>query len=246
MILAVVQARMSSSRLPGKALLEAAGKPLLAHVVDRLKRAKSIGKIVLATGDGPANDPIRDLAEKLGVDCFSGSEDDVLDRFFQAARPYAPKAVVRVTGDCPLLDPEVVDRLVATLGDSDIAGTGPSFPEGIDAEAISFAPLEAAWNEAKLPSEREHVTAFIWKRPERFVQKRLEHSRDLSKIRVTCDEPQDFEVLKTALAYFKDNPSGVEDIAAFFEARPELAALNSDIVRNEGYLLSLAKEKRKQ
>lgn len=246
MILGVIQARMGSSRLPGKALLDVAGKPLLAHAIERLRRVATLDKIIVATGQDARNEPIRDLARSYGLDCFSGSEDDVLDRFYQAALPHRPDAVVRVTGDCPLVDPDVVDRLVALFlkeTPAGIAGTGPTFPEGLDAEVVAWTALEAARREATLRSEREHVTAWIWKNAARFPQKRLECTRDLSWIRVTCDEPKDLEVLRIVLGHFTDGrPSGVDALAGYFDAHPEVTLLNSHIPRNEGYKISLDKD----
>lgn len=244
MTVAVIQARLGSSRLPGKALTDVCGRPLLSYTVDRLRRARSVGTVVLATGEGAENDPLRAFAAASGLACFSGSEADVLDRFYRAALPYGPSDVLRITGDTPLLDPETVDRLVALFRENppaDIAGTGASMPEGVDAEVLSFAALEAAWKEARLPSEREHVTAFLWKRPERFAQKRLENPEDLSHIRVTCDEPADLEVIRRVVADFQGaGPATLAELAAYFKAHPEVRRINGHIVRNEGYLRSLA------
>lgn len=217
---------------------------MLAHTIARLARAKSVQKTVLATGDGPENDPLREFARVAGLPCYSGSEGDVLDRFYRAALPYAPTDVVRITGDTPLLDPATIDRLIElyrAAPPADLAGTGQTMPEGVDAEVVSFTALEAAWREADLPSEREHVTAFLWKRPERFAQKRLENSEDLSHIRVTCDEAQDLEVIRRVVADFGGaGPASLGELATYFKAHPEVQRINGHIVRNEGYLRSLA------
>ena len=164
-VLAIVQARMDSTRLPGKVLKEVNGKPLIEILFQRLSRSKEIDEIILATSKNLENDRLAETVEKLGFDVFRGSENDVLDRYYQAAKPYSPKAVVRITGDCPIIDPQLVDKVISLYKESNVDYASntdpPTYPDGLDTEVFSFAVLEAAHRQAEEPFEREHVTPFI-------------------------------------------------------------------------------------
>lgn len=244
-ILAVLQARMSSSRLPGKVLLRVCGKPLLQHQIERVQRCRALGGLVVATSTHPDDDPIEALCESLGVWIYRGSLNDVLDRFVQAARPYQPEWVVRLTGDCPLADPGVIDRVasMASQGDYDYVSSAlhPTFPDGLDAECVRHACLEQAGAEAALASEREHVTSYIYARPERFTLGEIRHPVDLSGLRWTVDEPLDFVFVSQVFERLHPaNPAfSMEDVLALLDREPQLARLNGGIVRNEGYDRSL-------
>ena len=158
MILGILQARASSRRLPGKVMKPILGRPMLERQIERLRRARRLDKLVVATSTDPSDDPIAALCRSLAVECFRGSLDDVLDRFYQAARRAAPRAVVRLTGDCPLADPAVIDQLIElhARGGYDYTSNTltRSYPDGLDAEVTQLHCLEAAWREARLPSER--------------------------------------------------------------------------------------------
>ncbi|MNL17143.1 3-deoxy-manno-octulosonate cytidylyltransferase [compost metagenome] len=248
MILAILQARVSSTRLPGKVLKPLLGKPMLLRQIERLKRARSIDRLIVATSVGPEDDALASLCIENGLECFRGSLDDVLDRFYQAARAVQPAHVMRLTGDCPLTDPEILDRLAELhLGAAcDYSSTAlePTFPDGLDAELMTFSALEQAWQEAKLPSQREHVTPFLYQHPERFAIRALKNEVDLSAMRWTVDEPSDFEfVTRVYEGLYADNPSfGMRDVLAFLDRRQELQTLNHHFERNEGYEKSLRKD----
>jgi len=243
--LAVLQARLSSSRLPGKVLLPVLGRPMLALQIERLRRSRRLDLLVVATSDEFADDPIADMCAKENVECFRGSLDDVLDRFYMAARQYNPKTVVRLTGDCPLADAAVIDACIDLFraGDFDYASNAlrPSFPDGLDVEVIRAECLEQAWREAALPSEREHVTPFIHGHPERYRIGHYRHSQDLSALRWTVDEPEDLDFVRAVYAeLYPGNPEfSMQDVLALLQSHPRLAAMNSHHQRNEGLATSL-------
>jgi spore coat polysaccharide biosynthesis protein SpsF (cytidylyltransferase family) len=171
-ITAIIQARMGSTRLPGKVLMDLAGKTVLARVVSRLRRAERVDEIVVATTDSLADDAIVPECHQLKVEYFRGSENDVLDRYYQTARVCAAGAVVRITSDCPVIDPQLVDetiRLLQQQGGDYCSNVLPrTYPRGLDTEVFTVAALEQAWREARDPSEREHVTPYFYRHPELF------------------------------------------------------------------------------
>jgi len=243
-VLGILQARASSSRLPGKVLKPILGRPMLLHQLDRVRRARSLDALVVATSTDPSDDPIETLCASAGVACFRGSLDDVLDRFYQTAIAYRPRTIVRLTGDCPLTDPTLIDRVVEFFGtdDFDIAGTANTFPDGLDVEVVRFDILERAWKEATRPSDREHVTLMVHRQPERFRVGRYPSETDLSHMRWTVDEPQDFELVRRIYeALYPRNPAfTTPDILELLAAQPELLQVNQGIRRNEGLERSLA------
>lgn len=249
MILAILQARMGSSRLPGKVLKDIVGKPMLLHQIERVQHSTRIDKLIVATSDQEVDNPLEQLCRINGLECFRGSLDDVLDRFYQAAKREKPDHVVRLTGDCPLADPEVIDRLVAFYqnGDYEYAGNTiePTFPHGLDAEIFSFAALEVAWKEATLPSHREHVTLFIKNNGERFRLGSFTDCEDRSHLRWTVDEPADFEFVTRVfeMLYTSKPQFTSEDVYDIIEAEPELCNINANIDRNEGLNKSLAADR---
>lgn len=248
MILAILQARVSSTRLPGKVLKPLLGKPMLLRQVERLKRAGSIDRLIIATSVGPEDDALAALCLENELECFRGSLDDVLDRFYQAAKAVQPTHVMRLTGDCPLTDPDILDRLaelhLSTGCDYSSTALEPSFPDGLDAELMTFVALEQAWREATLPSQREHVTPFLYNHPERFAIRALKNDVDLSSLRWTVDEPSDFEfVTRVYEGLYPTHPTfGMRDVLAFLEEHQALTALNHHFERNEGYEKSLRKD----
>jgi spore coat polysaccharide biosynthesis protein SpsF len=236
---------MGSSRLPGKVLLPLDDKPILFRVVERLRFVEELAEVVVATGDSPANDPIRNLCHAEGISCFSGSDDDVLDRYHRAALHFRADPVLRVSSDCPLVDPAIVRRALdlfeAHRDEIVYLGFDPSFPEGLDVEVITFEALETAWREARLRSDREHVTPFIWRQPDRFPQDRIRNGTTVSEEHWSVDRPQDYELVKTihTALYRPGTPFGMAEILTFLEAHPELRRLNAGAVRQEGYLKSI-------
>lgn len=240
MILGLLQARSSSTRLPGKVMLPLAGAPMLARQIERLRRSAMIDMLVLATSDRPEDDCVAELAEAAGIASYRGSLDDVLDRFYRAAEPYRPDYIVRVTGDCPLIDWELVDRCIrfAADGSYDYASNAlkPTWPDGLDVEVMTSVALREAWAEATSTVDREHVTPFINRQLDRFRLGSLENDVDLSAMRWTVDEPGDYEfVSRVYEALYPTNPAfTTADILQLLTARPELIQLNAGIERNEG------------
>ncbi len=193
---AIIQARMGSTRLPNKVLAEIAGRPMLWHVADRARRARSLDGVVVATSDSPADIAIVNFCVQNGVQCFRGSHDDVLDRYYQASKLFKADVIVRLTADCPLLDSRVVEKVIEEFFADNydyVSNTlEPTFPAGLYTEVLRQEALEQAWRDARLKSEREHVTPYIWKRPLLFRLGIVKHGHDLSRLRWTVDEAEDF------------------------------------------------------
>ena len=242
-VVAIVQARMSSSRLPGKVLDILAGKPVLYHIHERISECRLIDEIVIATSQEPSDEAINKFCQNHHIPCFRGSLDDVLDRFYQAAVNYKADVIVRITGDCPLIDPVIVDAVVAGFlgGEYDSFGLGGEFPDGLDCTVFSFGAIETAWKEAGLPSEREHVGPYIEKNPNIFKNGALTLYSGLSFMRWTLDEQADLELLKIVFdqLYREGSVFYTHEILEFVKANPQIAKINAGIVRNEGYLKSL-------
>lgn len=247
---AVVQARTASTRLPGKVLADVAGEPLLARLLQRLRRARSVDDAIVATSDGAEDDAVAEAALRCGAGLHRGSRDDVLDRFAGAVRAAGAATAVRITADCPLLDPALVDRAVSEHGAGAFDYTSTAlpgartFPDGLDVEVVEASVLESARREARLPSEREHVTPWIWTRPQRFRLHAVRGERDLSHLRWTVDVPEDLQLVREVFAeLLPAQPDfGTADVLALLERRPELARLNAHVARNEGYARSLERD----
>ncbi len=243
--LGVLQARVSSSRLPSKVLLPILGEPMLFRQLERLNRCISVNELIVATSDDSTDVTLARECENRGIKCFRGSLDDVLDRFVQAARSYEPEAIVRLTGDCPLADPELIDKVIEYFWEGDfdyVTNCDPTtFPDGLDVEVIKFSCLETAHREAVLPSHREHVTPFLRSHPERFRLGNYACDTNRSHLRWTVDEPEDFEFVRSI--YEKLYPAkpdfGTDDIIQVLEEHPHLQSINSKFERNEGVKKSL-------
>ncbi|MFA4833307.1 MAG: glycosyltransferase family protein [Patescibacteria group bacterium] len=246
MITTIIQARISSTRLPGKVLLPLGGKTVLENVVERVRKAKLIGETVVATSNGKDDDKIVELCETRGIKYFRGSLDDVLDRYYQTAKHFQAESICRITADCPLIDPEVIDRVAKKYleGEYDyVSNTHPTatYPDGLDVEIFSFKALERAWQEAILLSEREHVTSYIWNNPDKFKIGNVKNSLDLSTYRLTIDENKDYELLKKI---FKEVSNlTMLNIVKFLDERQDIKNINADITRDEGYYKSLENDK---
>jgi spore coat polysaccharide biosynthesis protein SpsF (cytidylyltransferase family) len=242
---AIVQARVGSTRLPGKVLADLAGAPLLARMIERVRACRTLAGVVVATTDRSADDAIAALAETLGVDVFRGSEDDVLARYADAADRFDADPIVRLTSDCPLIDPTLVDRCVekflATPGCHHLS-LGGEFPDGLDTEVIDARALRRADADAKLASEREHVTPYIWNRPAIFRLAHLRFPKKLGNRRWTVDEPADLAFVRAVYArlWRPGYVFGWEEVEDLCRREPVLAAMNAGIVRNAGYRKSLA------
>jgi spore coat polysaccharide biosynthesis protein SpsF len=240
---AVVQARMGSTRLPGKVLQDVGGRPLLALVLERASRIAGVDELAVATSELATDDPVADLARRLGVRVVRGSELDVLDRYATAAASLEADLVVRITSDCPLVDPAVIDRLLAfrAAGELDYAavltGAVPAegrlrFPDGLDTEVLRASVLAEASREATAAYDREHVTPFIKARPRRFRIGYLEAEQELGDERWTVDHPEDLAFVRAVVARLDDPvTAGLPDILAVLADEPELRALNAAVPR---------------
>ncbi|MEA2578154.1 MAG: spore coat polysaccharide biosynthesis protein SpsF [Chloroflexota bacterium] len=234
-VLCVLQARVSSSRLPGKVLMPLLGEPMLARQIERIQRAKLLDAITVATSDQPSDDGIAGLCASLGVDGFRGDLDDVLDRFYGAAAPRRPDHVVRLTGDCPLTDPALLDALVDihTSGGYDYSSNvhPRTYPDGLDAEIFTFDLLEQAWREATSPAERSHVTPWMYETATGIRQGSLRDSQDRGHLRWTVDYPEDYEFVRRVFEalYVRDPAFGTEDVHELLRSHPEIAAINAHL-----------------
>jgi spore coat polysaccharide biosynthesis protein SpsF len=242
-VTAIIQARMTSSRLPGKVLKEVMGRPLLSYQIERLSFSKMIEKIIIATTLNKEDDPIVKLCQKEGLDFYRGSEDDVLDRYYQTAKRYNTEHIMRLTADCPLIAPDICDSIACAYFESDVdyIRTGETFAEGLDCEIISFEALTRAWLEAESKAEREHVTLYIRNYPELFRTMAKENETDDSRYRITVDEENDFLVVKTILENLykgSDDYFTIREIKSYLDSHLEVYKLNSNIIRNEGLLKS--------
>ncbi len=236
-IVAIVQARMNSTRLSGKILLNIKGKPMLWHVVNRLKHSKLINEIVVATTNDKKDDETAIFCEDNKICFYRGKQEDVLDRYYQAARIHNADIVVRITSDCPLIDPVITDKVVSSyLGNREIVDyvsntIKRTYPRGMDTEVMSFQALEKCWQEAKEKHQREHVTPYIYEHPEIFNLSNLENKRNLSDLRLTVDEEKDLELVRKIYIklYKENNVFFIEDIIKLFENNPDLEEINRDI-----------------
>ena len=250
-VLAITQARYGSTRLPAKILKEVGGVTLLETHLKRILQSELISKLKIATTPEEGASYITAIADKLGVEYHKGSVDDVLDRFYQTALPEHPDYIVRLTSDCPLIDPAIIDQVIKTCidGGYDYASNTliPTFPDGMDVEAFKFSALEKAWKEARLQSEHEHVTPYIKKNSSvmggsLFKSFNVTAEQDRSELRITVDEPRDFELIK-ALIENVGPDKHCDDYIAYLDAHKDIKELNSSIMRNEGYAKSLANDK---
>ncbi len=239
--LAILQARMGSTRFPGKVVRPILGRPMIELLLDRLSQSRLIDRIIVATSQDSRNQPLVDCVCSLGYEIYQGSEEDVLDRYYQAALQYQPETIVRITGDCPLIDPEIVDRAIAAFRTSRVDYLSnvnpPTYPDGLDTEVFSFIALERAWQEAYQPHEREHVTPFI-RESGKFRLSSICHTEDCSKKRWTIDEPEDLEVIENVFKHFAPRHDfGWLEVLALEARNPELFTANQHIARNEGVAL---------
>lgn len=238
-VVAIVQARMGSSRLPGKVLLDLAGRPMLARVVTRTARAVRVDEVVVATSVEPRDQPIAEACARFGWRCFRGSEQDVLDRYYQAAVWAGADVVVRITSDCPFIDPAIVDRALEIFGNGRgldyVSNTLPprTFPRGLDVEVLSRDALAVAWREDTNPAWREHVTPFIYRHPNRFTLQALRHVEDLSRLRWTVDTVEDLALVRHLYDHFGSDTFDWTDVLAVVRAHPEWSALNQHVLQRE-------------
>jgi spore coat polysaccharide biosynthesis protein SpsF len=243
-VVAIIQARMGSTRLPGKVLLDLCGRSVLAHVVTRAMAAPHIDRVVVATTALAADDAIEAEAERRGARIYRGSEHDVLSRYYHAAIREQADVVVRITADCPLIDPELVGAMVAKF----VSRKGServdylsntlkrTFPRGLDAEVLSIAALEHAWRETASPEDREHVTPYLYRHPERFRLENHAGARDASHLRLTLDTAEDWALIHRVVQALDGGTRIVrtEEVVRFLDEHPEIAALNAAVVQKHG------------
>jgi spore coat polysaccharide biosynthesis protein SpsF len=253
---AIIQARMSSSRLPGKVLREIAGKPMLAHVVQRTQRAASVHQVIVATTRDESDDLVADFCLDYQIPFYRGSMHDVLDRYYQAAKQYQAQIIVRITADCPLIDPQVIDETVfgflkvsfstdpththnfpaMTDLPYDFAANrlpppwGRTYPIGLDTEVCNMPALEIAWREAAEKHQREHVMPFFYEQPERFRIFHLDYCADYGSLRWTVDTPEDLEMIRKIFALTApQEPGSWLEILELYQRHPELEQINQQI-----------------
>jgi glutamate-1-semialdehyde 2,1-aminomutase len=246
--LCIIQARLGSTRLPGKVLKKVGKITMLEYQLKRVSLAKKIDKIVVATSTRKQNDKIEKLCKKIGVSCFRGSEDDVLGRYYQCSLNYPQyHNIIRVTGDCPLIDPYLIDEVVSlfekTASDysSNVPAGKETYPDGMDVEVFKASVLHEAAAKAELPSEREGVNEYILQR-KKFKQNNLSSPYDWSHFRLTVDEPEDFAVVKFIIKNSKITDGYLHYISVLTK-HPEVMYKNMHIKRNEGFLKTLEKDK---
>ena len=247
-IIAIIQARMGSTRLPGKVLKDIDRKPMLQRVIERVCKSKLLNDVFVATTTASEDDPISELCGDMGIKLFRGSSYDVLDRYYQTACYSKADIIVRITADCPLIDPALIDRAVSAFcnGSFDYLSTAypePSFPDGLDVEVMSFGALKKAWRKATKPSDREHVCPYIYNtNPDEFKLGLIRNDHDFSNYRWTVDEESDLEFVKAVYSHLGKSFFSMADVLAFLERHPQLKEINSGISRNEGYQLSVEKD----
>lgn len=241
MTTAIIQARMNSSRLPGKVLMKISGKEILLHIVDRIKLVPEITKIIVATGNDEINQPIYDFCESHDIVCYKGSTTDVLSRYYDCAKIHNIKEpIVRITGDCPFIDPKVVSKVINTFNQkrADYASNihPPTYPDGLDVEVFTFDALKDAFYFANSNSDREHVTPYIWKNNGIFQCENVKNDLDYSSYRFVLDNNEDFELLKI----IAENITSFDylDIINYLSSNPDLCNINSNHLRNSTFVKS--------
>ena len=250
MIAGIIAARMSSSRLPGKVLLKICEKTALEIMIERVKRSKTIDKIIIATSTNNQDNVIEKICNEIEIECIRGPEEDLLARYKIVSDKIKPKIIVKMGADSILIDPLTIDRVVNIFlnGDYDYVsnyGIPKTYPEGCTADVYTADTLNEAFQEAKKPSEREHINPYIWNRPEKYRSFRVDYKKDLSKYRLSLDYYEDFLVIKSIFEslYPKNHNFTLEDIIAWLDSNPKIAKINSHITPSEGILKSFEEDK---
>ena len=247
MIGCIVQARMGSSRLPGKTLMKVDEKnTVLDFIIDQLSYSKLIDKLVIATTNLSVDDVIENSTRNLGVELFRGNANDVLDRYYQCTKKFSLDIIVRITADNPLIDPFIMDEMISEfcLKHYDyMTNTLPrTFPYGTEVEIFTFTALEQAWKNAKKPSEREHVTPYFYNNPEIFKIHQVQYLTNISNLRWTIDRQNDLELVKLIVSKIIKRPILLDEIILLYKKEPKLFEINKTHIPNEGYLKSLKED----
>ncbi len=245
--LVIIQARCGSTRLPAKVLKDVEGKTALEQMLGRVSRSAKVDEIMVATTMNQEDLPIVNLASRLGYRVFAGSSEDVLDRYYQAAKLIKPEYVIRLTADCPLFDWRLLDEAIDELSEDsdDLCSYTETFPDGEDLEIFRFSVLKDMWKNARLASEREHVTLYVKNHPEIYRLQNYECKLgNLKNERWTLDEPEDLDVIRAVYKHFAPRTDfSMEEIYQFLQEHPEVRELNQKHIRNQGLLKSLAEDK---
>ena len=248
MIGCIIQARMGSTRLPGKAMLDVENdKTVLYFVIKQLQNCKLVDKIIVATTTLEDDKQIANFSKHLGVDSFRGSSDNVLDRYYQCAKEYSVSTIVRIPSDKPLIDPEIVDNVVSVFSNNSYDYItnflpNPTFPSGTEVEVFSINALKKAWEKAKIPSEKEHVTPYFANHEDEFKITHIENSENLSHLRWAVDKIEDLKLVRKIVSKIKKRPILMKDIVELFSKEPELVEINKNVNRKEGELKSLKED----
>ena len=240
---AIIQVRTGSSRLPGKILEKLNGITVLECFFEQLKYSQSINDPIIATTLNPRDDIILDFAKEKHIEVFRGSETDVIDRFYKCAQEFSIKDIVRMTPDCPFIDPSVIDKIINFYVNNKFDFVSNSlertFPYGNDVEVFSFTALETSWKNSKKPSEREHVTPFIYNNPNMFSIAQIKNSEDLTHFHWTLDRKEDLMFIQAVYKQIHKKPILIEDILQILKKNPELLEINENTISDEGYQKSL-------
>ena len=243
---AVIQARMGSNRLPGKVLMKINGITVLECLLGQLSYSKHLTNKIIATTTEKNDDQIVDIAKSMGISFFRGNQSDVLDRYYQCAKEFSIKNIVRISADAPLIDPTIVDKTIQVYEKSNFDYVNDfsknRFPVGTEVEVFSFTALEKAWKNAIKPSEREHVTSYFYNNPDVFSIGHLENTSDLSNLHWTVDRAEDLEFVKTIYGGISKRPILLDDILRLLAERPSLLEINKKIDPREGYKKSLSED----
>ena len=246
----IIQVRTQSIRLPNKVLALINNKPLIWHIIQRLKKCEMVEQIILATSYREEDKKLIKIANDCNILSFVGDEDDVLSRFHQAALKFNADPIIRITGDCPLVDPYLLDEMLGFYVENNydyVSNTIiPTYPDGLDIEIFSFKSLRKTFNEAKLKSEKEHVTPYIWKNPGIFQLYNYRNKEELSNYRWTVDEQLDLELIRQIYSNFKPKIIfSFQDVIEMGKLNPQIFKINEKINRNEGYLKSIKEDDEK-
>ena len=233
-IAAIIQARMSSSRLPGKVKKDLVGYPILWHVIQRAKKIKPLSQVIVATSTNSENDWIKDFCAQINIECFRGSEDDVLSRFYNTAKKINADVIIRITADCPLLDPNISSKVVREFlkRNADIGGLDGEFPHGYDPEVFTFLALQEAYENSHLPSDREHVTKYFFDHPNTFSFSSTKYKNTISNLTLALDQEEDYILLSNIFRklFHKNKYFGIRSVEHLLTTHPDL--ITSENIRD--------------
>ena len=249
-ITAIIAARTGSSRLPNKVLLDISGKTALERMIERVKNAKTLDRIIIATSTNKIDDSIEKLCKQINIECVRGSENDLLSRYQLVVEKVKPDIIVKMGADSILIDPLMIDKVVSTFLTNKYDyvsnyGIPKTYPEGCTADVYTSKTLQEAYLEAKKPSEREHISPFMWNNPHRYALYRVDYEKDLSSYRLSLDYEEDYIVIKSIFeALYPKNPCfTLEDMISWLDNNPEIIKLNSHFRPSEGLFKSLRQDK---